>query len=240
MPTFCPASTITITSTNYMDTYVLPTGITVSAVPPSNVIRTDGTVDSTALNSFVTTFLTQNQASPPTTITPASDMNQAQAFATKSNALRNSMQAEYCWYYNRYIWALTTKLNTVAQPGGATGQSSTATSTALDTNVNNLNRKVNGILLVMKATVNSRMNTLNGYYTQDINSQNTVLDAARQSLAQHSRILQNNDLKSDVQAAMVDYSIEKNSSSRNLLAVYGFMNIVAVGLLFYLYTNTKE
>jgi hypothetical protein len=39
--------------------------------------------------------------------------------------------------------------------------------------------------------------------------------------------------------SMIDYTMEKNSSSRNLLAVYGFMNIVAVGLLFYMYKAAK-
>ena len=73
-----------------------------------------------------------------------------------------------------------------------------------------------------------------------MNSLNATLDTARTNLVRHSKILENNNLTSDVQAAMIDYSIEKNSSSRNLLAVYGFMNIVAAGLLFYLYTNMKQ
>jgi len=237
MPSFCPVSTIDITTANYMALYTQPQGVP-SAVPPLTVFKTittgtttSITIDNTVLNPFVTSFL--NYASAPSTITPAADMNVAESFATKSKTLRDSMQAEFCWYYNRYIWALDKLLTETAQPGGVTVPN-------LRVNVGELNKKLNGILLVMKASVNSRMNTLNGYYTTDINSQNQALDNARNKLAQHSAILQNNDLKSDVQAAMVDYSIEKNSSSRNLLAVYGFMNIVAVGLLFYLYTNTKE
>jgi hypothetical protein len=142
------------------------------------------------------------------------------------------MKSEYCWYYNRYIWALNEVLTAAAQSGGVVDPQ-------MKTNTGVLNNKLNGILLVMKASVNSRMNTLNDYYNTQINSQNESLDDVRQRLKDHSQILQNNDLQSDVQSAMIDYSIEKNSSSRNLLAVYGFMNIVAVGLLFYLYTNTK-
>ena len=233
MPTptsFCPAETTPITKATYTATYTLPTGIT-SCVPPLTVIKADGTVDSAALNGFVTTFL--SQVSPPSTVMPASNMNEANAFSTKSKALRDSMQAEYCFYYNRYIWALQYVLTTAAQSGAVIDP-------VVKAKTAELNNKLNGILLVMKASVNSRMNTLNGYYKDDINSQNGELDTARQRLADHSKILQNNDLKADVQSAMIDYSIEKNSSSRNLLAVYGFMNIVAAGLLFYLYTHTKE
>lgn len=229
MSGICPAETTTITKSTYMATYTLPAGIP-SCVPPATVIKADGTVDSAALNGFVTTFL--STASPPATLAPATPNNPARDFATRSDALRTSMKSEYCWYYNRYIWALNEVLTAAAQSGGVVDPQ-------MKTNTGVLNNKLNGILLVMKASVNSRMNTLNDYYNTQINSQNESLDDVRQRLKDHSQILQNNDLQSDVQSAMIDYSIEKNSSSRNLLAVYGFMNIVAVGLLFYLYTNTK-
>jgi hypothetical protein len=96
----------------------------------------------------------------------------------------------------------------------------------------------------MKGIVNSRLSTLDTYYngasgTGQINAINMELDDTRTNLVNHSRKLQNNDLKSDVQSAMIEYSLEKNSSSRNLLAIYGFMNIIAAGLLFYIYTKSK-
>lgn len=234
MSAVCGALNVTLSKVTtdpnyYMKAYTLPAGIP-SCVPPSTVIKADGTVDSAALNGFVTTFL--STASPPSTLTPATPNNPAKDFATRSDALRTSMNAEYCWYYHRYIWALTQVLTAASQSGGVVDPQ-------IKTNTGLLNNKLNGILLVMKASVNSRMNTLKGYYDTDINKQNNNLDTVRQRLSDHSQILQNNDLQSDVQSAMIDYSIEKNSSSRNLLAVYGFMNIVAVGLLFYLYTNTK-
>jgi hypothetical protein len=243
MSSFCPAETTPITKANYMNTYSRPANIP-SCVPPlptansngtfnytGSVLRADGTVDSAVLNSFVVTFM--GSVSPPSTLMPATPNNPAKNFATKSNALRSSMQAEYCWYYNRYVWALTQVLTAASQSGGVVDPQ-------MKNNTAVLNNKLNGILLVMKASVNSRLNTLKDYYDTDINSQNSELDNARQRLKDHSQLLGKNDLQSDVQAAMVDYSIEKNSSSRNLLAVYGFMNIVAVGLLFYLYTHTKE
>ena len=230
MSSFCPAETSPITKATYMNLYSQPAGIP-SCVPPANVIKDDGTVDSAVLNSFVKGFL--SSASPPSTLMDATPNNPAKDFATKSNALRSSMQSEYCWYYNRYIWALTQVLTAASQSGGVVDPK-------MKSNAAELNTKLNGILLVMKASINSRMDTLTKYYDKDINSQNGDLDTARQRLRDHSEILEKNDLQSDVQAAMVDYSIEKNSSSRNMLAMYGFMNIVAVGLLFYLYTNTKE
>lgn len=230
---FCETPSPPITKSTYAVDYTPAAGIT-SCVPPSSVIKADGTVDSSALTAFVNTYLAQ--AVPPSTLTPDQG-NPAQNFSIKSKALRDAMQIEYCYYYSRYIWGLTYILTNASQKGGV-----------VDTNVKNktaeLNNKLNGILLVMKAAVNSRTNTLKGYYqgnpVSEVNRLNENLDAARTNLAKHSKILENNNLTSDVQAAMIDYSVEKNSSSRNLLAVYGFMNIVAAGLLFYLYTNMKQ
>ena len=245
------SSPITAVATDtgyYMRSYTPPAGVR-SAIPPlptlnsdnrtfnysGSVIKADGSVDSGALNAFVTTYL--SQASPPISLSSATSANQAQTYATKSKELRDSMKLEYCWYSNRYFWALNEILTKASQSGSVIDP-------ILKVNTAILNSKLNGILLVMKASINSRLNQLNSYYGEgnnsEVNSQNTQLTAARDRLADNSKILQNNDLQSDVQSAMIQYSIEKNSSSRNLLAIYGFMNIVAVGLLFYLYTHTKE
>jgi hypothetical protein len=46
-------------------------------------------------------------------------------------------------------------------------------------------------------------------------------------------------METNVKTAMMDYTIEKNNASRNMLAVYGFLNIVAVGMLYYMYSSIK-
>jgi hypothetical protein len=95
---------------------------------------------------------------------------------------------------------------------------------------------------VLQAIVNSRMTSLRNYYGRDsgVNQVNTYLDTTRTDLLVHSKLLKNMSMEKDLKSAMVDYTVEKNSSSRNLLAIYGFMNIVAAGLIFYLYRTAKE
>ena len=94
-----------------------------------------------------------------------------------------------------------------------------------------------------------RFNSLNSgadsYYnkfnssSEDSTTFNGKLKAQQESLAQQSALLQSGSFNDDVKQSMIDYTLEKNASSRNLLAVYGFMNIVAVGLLFYMYKASK-
>ena len=109
-------------------------------------------------------------------------------------------------------------------------------------NTERLNSKLNQILQILQTLVNSRLSTLKGYYGTDsgVNALNRQLDTTRADLIKHSELLKKHDLEKDAKSAMVEYSIEKNSSSRNLLAIYGFMNIVAAGLIFYLYRTAKS
>ena len=234
----CPASDVSFSKEGSSPDYYLKPYTSVPAftsIPPANnVIKADGTVDSTALNSWVDTLVT-SMAKPPTTIDPDNTANPAQDFANNATLLRENIKKEYCYYYNRYIWSLNTVLTNATSSGGVVDP-------VLKEGAQQLNGKLNTILLVMKALINSRNNTLNTYYNdthKGVNHLNTQLDKARTDLKNHSMKLQKNDLDSDIQAAMIEYTLEKNSSSRNLLAVYGFMNIVAAGLLFYIYTKTK-
>ena len=232
----CPASNVLITNDNYMQPYSGE-----SCIPSESIIDASGNVNSDALSSWAEALLSKEApAIEPSNLTgsvaipPNGGTNPAQDYASQSQALRTSIQAEYCYYYTRYQWALTTVLNNATSSGSIV-------SNDLKKNTQILNNKLNTILLVMKAIVNSRMNTLNTYYSGEnsVNSLNTNLDSIRSQLVAHSKKLASNDLQSDLQSAMIDYSIEKNTSSRNMLAIYGFMNIVAVGLLFYLYKNSK-
>jgi NADH:ubiquinone oxidoreductase subunit C len=105
-----------------------------------------------------------------------------------------------------------------------------------------LNSKLNQILQIIQALVNSRIESLKEYYGTDtgVNQVNTYLDTTRTDLLNHAKLLKNKAMEKDLKSAMVDYTVEKNSSSRNMLAVYGFMNIVAAGLIFYLYRSSKS
>ena len=246
MPGFCestnPSDTTAITKANYLSAYASTPPFTCLPSEVSSIIAADGTVNRSALEGHVRTLIT-NKADPPQPANIESSArdpdvaNTTKDFADRAATLRTNMQKEYCWYYRRYDWAMQRILMNVASSSGEVDES-------LKNGAITLNTKLNVILLIMKGIVNSRLSTLNTYYTGgsgtgQINAINMELDDTRNNLVKHSRKLQNNDLKSDVQSAMIDYSLEKNSSSRNLLAIYGFMNIIAAGLLFYIYTKSK-
>lgn len=199
-----------------------------------------GNITPDALTRNNARLLASVQATAPETLDP-NNLDPASTFKTKSAIVRSNIEKEYCFYHKRYMWVLNDVLTKAASPTTLTGTAASDYTTERAA-ASTLNSKLNQILQVMKELIDSRSRSLDKYYSSSsggVNQLNTDLDTMRETLKGHSTQLQSKTLETDVQSAMIDYTLEKNSSSRNLLAVYGFMNIVAIGMLFYLYRSAK-
>jgi hypothetical protein len=255
---FCDSNTETITFANFATVYV-GTSTNLECLPTSGgftsgVDPTTGIVNDTILTNYITTLLTTFAANPPTS-TNQSNANQASTFATNAKKLRTALQTEYCYYYKRYVFGLTQVLNTAKEASAITeltaivGSNPSITYNSAKITTQTINSKLNQLIQIMQKLQTIRFNSLNtgtdSYYSKfnssstDSTSFNGKLKAQQDSLAAQSALLQSGSFNDDVKQSMIDYTLEKNSSSRNLLAVYGFMNIVAVGLLFYMYKASK-
>lgn len=232
-----------ITRDNFTAPFQSPGGKCVTCTPGwENIIDSAKKVNDTAVNTLVDSLLSKSRATSidvtefvGVRATDETQPNPAKDFAENAKILRQTIKEEYCYYYSRYNWGLNKILVSATQQGSAVDP-------AFKAGVQKLNITLNVILAVMKGMVNNRMTSLQEYSSNSengVNSLNSELERARISLQQDSGMLQANDLNSDIQSSMIEFSLEKNESSRNMLAMYGFMNIVAVGLLFYLYTNVK-
>lgn len=240
MGDFCSDNKESITEANYAVSF--ENASRKSSLPNSgsgfSQVGSNGLVEQSAIDGHVTTLLANMNAIPPGQTDP-NDLNPAENFAKASSALRANIGSEYCFYYNRYIYVLQKVLLIAAS--SEVNLAGNADYINKKKTAQDLNAKLNQLLQIMQGVINSRTNALNNYYdtSSGINSINKDLDDARKNLIEHMNKLKANDMEMDVRSSMIDYSIEKNSSSRNLLAVYGFMNIVAVGILFYLYKASK-
>jgi hypothetical protein len=165
------------------------------------------------------------------------NLNSAKNFSTNSAMLRKNIDNEYCYYYVRYKKSLNLLL------AAAVDKKTDVTSPSymtLKTNTENINRKLNQVIQVLQSLVNNRLSTLNTYYgSGGVNQVNSELNRVRDKLQKDAQNLTNSQMETNVKTAMMDYTIEKNNASRNMLAVYGFLNIVAVGMLYYMYRSIK-
>ena len=254
---FCVSNTETITFANFATVYPV-SDVNKECLPNtgagfSSSVVTNGIVSDTILTNHITTLLTTFAANPPTSSTQ-SEPNAASTFATNAKQLRTALQTEYCYYYKRYVFGLTQVLNTAKDASAITDTtkitgSTTLTYNSVKTTTQTINSKLNQLIQIMQKLQETRFNSLNtnadSYYNKfnssstDSTTLNGRLKAQQDSLASQSALLQSGSFNDDVKQSMIDYTLEKNASSRNLLAVYGFMNIVAVGLLFYMYKASK-
>ena len=203
----------------------------------SLINQSTGIIDQAQLTAHVRTWLTTNNANAPAL--DSNSTNPVKTFAQKSTTIRNAIKDEYCYYQNRYAFILKEYLTNAV--------SSSSTNTQLSEKqkdcVVNLNSLLNQILQIYEELINSRDATIASYNdiqsAINLDSLNSQVDTKRESLQKQSTILQNANLATDAQNAMIDYSIEKNQSSRNLLVIYGFMNLVAASLIIYLYRSTN-
>ena len=207
---------------------------------------TTGLISTSASNSLdahIAGLISRTAAAPDANVTDRdttlsqTNLNSAKNFSTNAATLRTNIDTEYCYYYVRYRKSLSLLLTAAVDPKtDLTGSSYIA----LKTNTENINRKLNQIIQVLQSLVNNRLSTLNTYYgSGGVNLINDELNTVRTKLQQDAENLTNSQLETNVKTAMMDYTIEKNNASRNMLAVYGFLNIVAVGMLYYMYRSIK-
>jgi hypothetical protein len=225
---FCNSGEI-ITPTNYSVKYpersCLPNG------EPFSSEDSNGIVSVSALNSQLSSLMSSVAGSNQ----PIRDQS-ASIFASGSDNLRTLIQNEYCYYYRRYTFALNKLLNDATSANLPSDYNTTKNNTV------KLNRILNHIIQLLQRLLEMRQGTLDSYYgtNSGVADANANLNITLARLQEHSTALKNTKMEQTVKSSMIDYTIEKNESSRNLLAVYSFMNIVAVAILYQLYTNTAQ
>lgn len=213
---------------------------------PATTSGSDTTVAASdaTISSYVSAIVNSQANLTPPTYTQLSNYqapsggggtDPAAAYAAAASSLRTSINNEYCYYYKCYAFALPKLLNQIASatPGDYS---------VLKNNCQDLNRIMTQILQVLEKITDRRTSTVAQYYTDgtgDVSKLNTEITTIQGKLKSQMAALQSNSLDTDLKAAMVDYTSEKNSSSRNMMAIYGFLNIVAVGMLVYLYRSSK-
>ena len=193
--------------------------------------------------------------------------NLAATFSTNARKLRLAFSNEYCFYHAAYVFALkelliaattqafvvdtkipaSTLINKIGSVeikyGAVTVSGNIITATGLMGHVYTYNSKLNQLIQLMQKLQSVRLTSLNTNFYGDFSDPNSNLNRPLKEVQERlnavSTTLTKGDFEMSAKQSMIDYTLEKNSSSRNLLAVYGFMNIVAVGLLYYLYKAAK-
>jgi hypothetical protein len=167
-------------------------------------------------------------------IIPTATPTNAEAYITKVKSLLNNIQSEYCFYDSRYKYALEKLFDAVRQ-GYLLNTANTRTSIekyltysqALNRRLNDLTQIINGIT--------EDMFRVSGNLEAEINQFNNKIKEQQLKLEEQNKIISSSEAVTRIKKDMVKYTEEKARNTDNLLKLYSFLNVVALGLLVYVY-----
>lgn len=166
-----------------------------------------------------------------------SSTDKYQTYIDKDNAFVNNVKSEYCFYESRYFYAISKLISNLQVGFNSTSPENTATINLSLTTAKLLNTRLNDYIQIINGVTSYKYRTADDYNTA-ISNLNTTLDQRAQLIKSQQQVLNSTTAKSELYKQMVSYSEEKNRANSNLLTLYSFMNIFALGMLFYIYRAT--
>lgn len=154
-------------------------------------------------------------------------------YITDAELMKKELLAEYCFYNGRYRYAMKTLIRLIADATAGTMTDSTRI-TSLTQSAIMLNQKLTDLTQIVNEITVYLYQSSHGL-TTTINDLNTQIDAYAKKLQEHAAILQSEAPAAELSKRMVEFTREKSLASNNLLSFYFFMDVVALGILFYVY-----
>lgn len=150
----------------------------------------------------------------------------------------NDLKDEFCHTYSRYRYALD---QLFAKLSATSGKATVSESDKAAINMylgkaRDFNIKLNDLIQVSNFLASKRVQDASKQ-SSEVNALNENITSVFNSLRRQSEILNKEHSEAELRQRMVEYTQEKNRSTNNLLQLYGVLNIVAVGLLLYIYRS---
>ena len=241
---FCGSIPTSMTDTALQAPYTSTNG-SPSLMGSANVTsaeRTErGLLTPTATLTAVKALKAQGLIPTPPTITSnsVSETGPIEAYMKQDQDFVANLKSEYCYYDGRYRYALQQLIKGLQQgytDSNTTNQQSIQNYLKL---TQGLNRTLNDMTQIVNQITQQRRQETKDQSTS-INSLNQELVSRGNQLGAQNDILQKEQGAANLYKEMVKFTREKANYTNNMLALYSFLNITALGLLFYIYRSAGE
>lgn len=167
-------------------------------------------------------------------------------FMAAQETLKNNITSEYTFYYCRYIYCLNELFRNIgltASPAytravnSIKGATDATISSYLKYTID-YNQKLNDLIRI----INKLQTTISGNNestTKDLSGSDVKLDNLIKALEEQNDKLSGKNTVTNLRKDMVKYTEEKGRYTDNLLKMYSVLNIVALGLLVYVYKSAS-
>ena len=144
--------------------------------------------------------------------------------------LYNGVQTEYCYYEQRYRYAL----NAFLQKATSRSITDNDAAKAMLNNTQMLNRRVNSVLEIMNYLAQSRVDITNANKTQ-LNDVNSKLNDKLNRLDKTYSMLMSDNAIVLTQKESVRFTEEKNNYTSNQISLWATLYVLALATIFYVY-----
>lgn len=160
-------------------------------------------------------------------------------YLKKQTDLLKNVQAEYCFYDARYKYSLN-KLFTAINNGYINNTPDTqAVIQKYLTSTQALNRRLNDLTQITNAVTEYMLSSTSDL-EQEIRSFEKQITELQGKLLEQNKLISSNQAVSELNKQMVKFTEQKAKYSNNLLGLYSFLNVVALGLLVYVYKSASN
>jgi len=207
-------------SAPYPDTSIIPS----DSISGSD--RTNGLLTDAKVKSIVDAHIKSG-------VLPAATAP-VEVYDDKAKKFLVNAKKEYQFYNARYKFAVQQLISTIAS---GYNRAVSDTQTAIENyqvSATKLNVKLNDCIQVIKG-ISDNMTQVSAKMRADLDELNKTMEKNKERLAHQSKIIRSNQASSKINKEMMKYSEEKGRYTDNLLKMYSFLNIVALGLLVYIY-----
>lgn len=184
-------------------------------------IQSNNALSATDISSWISAL--QSSRKLPTLPT-SSNIQDISAYTTAVSTFISGIENEYCYYESRYKFSLMNLLTKLSMTPN-TGLQEDISMAIITTS--GFNTRLNRLISLIRE-IRNRNTTTNSHIITDL-----IKNA--ESLTKQAEILNSKTATTDLYKRMMEYSEEKNRANKNLLSLYSFLNIVALGMLVYVY-----
>ncbi len=162
--------------------------------------------------------------------------NNNDTFSKKQAELLKNIQDEYCFYDARYKYALEKLLEGI-QAGYANNTADTQKTVQKYLKfTQDLNQRVNDLIQIINGVSDDMLSTTTTL-DADIKAFDKKINEEQKKLMAQSNVISSNQAVTKLNKELVKFTEQKGKYTNNLLGLYSFLNIVALGLLVYVYKS---
>jgi hypothetical protein len=165
-------------------------------------------------------------------VADGSQETETDVLKAQDTALHALLQKEYCYYEQRYRYALKNFLYKAT----SRNVNDNAEAQRLLRDTKTLNIRLNSVLEVMNVLTQDRVMYVNSI-TSTANRANTSINAKLEKLQNTYKMLNSDNAIVTTQKESVRYTEEKNTHNSNQIALWTALNVVALATIFYVYKS---